>query len=226
MLIHRSRWIVSRIVWTSCGGTSSSVWVSPFVRCNVTLVTARALAEGAAGRRWRRRGRLVAGDAAAGEVLLHEKHVVRAGAVDHRQQRAHARDLLALLVEEPAEEALAHRVVVLARDLDEARDLLRHRLLLRERQRDRLAVVVERDLRRRHGRRHDGLAGVEEVLHDHHRVVPLLHRLPVEVRGQRRQRLRVVVHGDRHVLLRRGELVRNLRVQRVGEPAQVRSSIM
>ena len=42
---------------------------------------------------------------------------------------------------------------------------------------------------------------VEQVLDEHHRVVPLLHRLAVEVRRQQRQRLRVVVHGDGHVLL-------------------------
>ena len=57
------------------------------------------------------------------------------------------------------------------------------------------------------------VAGVEEVLHHHHRVVPLLERLPVEVRGELRQRLAVVVNGDRDVLLRGRELVRDLLVE-------------
>ena len=223
-LIHRPFSIVSRIVWTVCGGLSSSVCDWPFVRCSVTLVTTNRGARGtesAAGGRRRRRGRLVGRDAAPGEVVLDEKHVVRARAIDHGEQCAHARDLLALLVEEPAEEALAHGVVVLARDLDEARDLLGHRLLLRQRGQDRLSIVVERDLRRGHRGDHDRLAGIEEVLDDHHRVVPLLDRLPVEVRSEPGQRLRVVVDGDRHVLLRCGELACDLCVQGVGEAAHV-----
>ena len=62
---------------------------------------------------------------------------------------------------------------------------------------------------------------VEEILHHHHRVVPLLDRLPVEVRGQLGEVLRVVVHGDRDVLLRRGELMADLPVQRVGKRSHV-----
>jgi hypothetical protein len=48
-------------------------------------------------------------------------------------------------------------------------------------------------------------------------VVALLDRLPVEVRRQPRQRLGVVVHGYRDVLLGRAELVTDLAVQRLGE---------
>ena len=51
------------------------------------------------------------------------------------------------------------------------------------------------------------MIGVEEVLDHHHRVVPLLERLAVEVLRQQRQRLGVVVDRDRHVLLRGGELL-------------------
>jgi hypothetical protein len=43
-------------------------------------------------------------------------------------------------------------------------------------------------------------------------VVPLLDRLAVEVGGELRQRLGVVVDGDRDVLLRRAELVGDLLV--------------
>ena len=66
-------------------------------------------------------------------------------------------------------------------------------------------------------RDHDLLVKVEQVLDHHHRVVSLLDGLPVEVRGELRQRLRVVVDGDRDVLLGRAELVGDLLVQRVGE---------
>jgi diadenosine tetraphosphatase ApaH/serine/threonine PP2A family protein phosphatase len=63
----------------------------------------------------------------------------------------------------------------------------------------------------------DRLVRVEEVLHHHHGVVPLLDRLPVEVRGELRERLRVVVDGDRDVLLRGAELVPDLAVQGIRE---------
>ncbi len=59
--------------------------------------------------------------------------------------------------------------------------------------------------------------GVEQELDDHQRVVPLLDRLPVEVRGEERQGLGVEPDRDRDVLLRRRELVRHLLVQRLGE---------
>ena len=127
--------------------------------------------------------------------------------------------LLALLVEEPAEEVLADVLAVLACDLDEPGDLRGDRLLLFERDRDGFPVVGERGLRRRHGRRDDRLVGVEEVLDDHHRVVSLLDRLAVEVGGKLSERCRVVMHGDRDVLLRGGEFARDLRVQLVREPA-------
>jgi hypothetical protein len=54
---------------------------------------------------------------------------------------------------------------------------------------------------------------VEQVLDDHHRVIALLERLPVEVRGELRERLGVVVDRDCDVLLRGRELVRDLLVQ-------------
>ena len=48
---------------------------------------------------------------------------------------------------------------------------------------------------------------VEHPLHDHHGVVALLHRLPVEVRGELRKVVRVEPNRDRDVLLAGGELV-------------------
>ena len=73
------------------------------------------------------------------------------------------------------------------------------------------------DLRRLDGGDDDPLVRVQEVLHHHHRVVPLLDRLAVEVGGELGKRLRVVVDGDRDVLLRRAELVRDLLVECVRE---------
>ena len=70
----------------------------------------------------------------------------------------------------------------------------------------------------------DLLVRVEQVLDDHHRVVPLLERLPVEVRGELGQRLGVVVDRDRDVLLRRRELVADLLVQRVARSRARRDS--
>ena len=49
--------------------------------------------------------------------------------------------------------------------------------------------------------------GVEQVLDHHHRVVALLERLAVEEARKLGERLGVVVHRDRHVLLVGGELV-------------------
>ncbi len=48
-------------------------------------------------------------------------------------------------------------------------------------------------------------------------MIPLLDGLAVEVRGELREVLAVVVHGDRDVLLRRRELVPDLTVERLGE---------
>ena len=53
-------------------------------------------------------------------------------------------------------------------------------------------------------------------------MVPLLDRLAVEVGRELRQRLRVVVDGDRDVLLRGAELVRDLLVERVREAGHAR----
>ncbi len=99
------------------------------------------------------------------------------------------------------QELLADEVVLLAGERCERGDLLGDALLLLQRQRNRLPRVLERGLRRLDGRSHDVVVGVEQVLDDHHRVVPLLQRLPVEVRGEERERLRVEPDGDRHVLL-------------------------
>ena len=102
-------------------------------------------------------------------------------------------------------------------DLREGRDLLGDPTLLGQRQGDRLDGAAEGDLRRGHPGDDDLLAGVEEVLDEHHGVVSLLDRLAVEERGQLGERLGVVPDGNRDVLLRGAELVADLGVERVGE---------
>jgi hypothetical protein len=115
-------------------------------------------------------------------------------------------------------ELLADKIAFLAGEGGQCAYLVGDALLLRERQLNRLRRLGERRLRGLDTRDRDLVIRIEEVLDEHHRVVPLLHRLAVEVRGQQRERLRVVVHGDRHVLLRRGELVPDLLVHHLGEP--------
>ena len=66
-----------------------------------------------------------------------------AGALHGREEGAHRRHLLALLLEEPVQELLADELAVLPRDADEALDLLRHLALLRERELDGRDEVVE-----------------------------------------------------------------------------------
>jgi hypothetical protein len=112
---------------------------------------------------------------------------------------------------------LADEVVLLAGEGRQRRDLLRHALLLGECEGDRLARVREGRLRRL-DRGDDNLeVGVEQVLDDHHRVVPLLERLAVEVGREQRQRLLVEPDRDRDVLLGGGELVRDLLVELLGK---------
>ena len=87
------------------------------------------------------------------------------------------------------------------------------------------AAFREVGLRRRHTRDCHRLVGVEQELDEHHRVVPLLDRLAVEVRGQVRQRLGVEPDGDRDVLLRGPVLVADLLVDGVVELAHHGNSI-
>jgi hypothetical protein len=58
---------------------------------------------------------------------------------------------------------------------------------------------------------------VEQVAHDHHRVVALFDGLPVEARRELGKRLRVIVNRHRDVLLRCCELKRDLLVERLCE---------
>ena len=83
----------------------------------------------------------------AREPVLGE-HRVLARALDDGEQVAHRGDLLDLLLDEPLHELLAGVVAVLARGRGERVDLLRHALLLVERELHRLDDVGEPVLRR------------------------------------------------------------------------------
>ena len=159
----------------------------------------------------------------AGEVLLDVEEVVLP-AFDDREQLRHRGDLFPLFLQEPVEELLTDELSFLARELYELDDLVGHAFLLLQRERDRRDDVCEPRLRCLDSGDDDRLVGIEQVLDDHHRVVPLLDRLAVEVRCELRERLGVVVRGDRDVLLRRRELVRHLTIQRVGEVGHLRDS--
>src|SRR5215207_967332 len=148
----------------------------------------------------------------AREVVF-DVHRVVLGAFDDPQQVGHRRDLLDLLLDEPLHELLGGVVVLLPGERGERVDLLAHALLLRERQRDGRDDVGEVDLRGSDARDDRAVVGVQQVLHHHHRVVALLERLAVEEVRQLRERLGVVVHRDRHVLLMGGELVADLLVE-------------
>ena len=73
------------------------------------------------------------------------------------------------------------------------------------------------DLRRGDAGNRTGGVLVDQVLHHHHGVAPLLHRLGVEEPGHLRHGQRVVVHRARHVLLVGGELVADLHVELLDE---------
>ena len=191
----------------------SSTWLRRSVRRRISCTAL----ERAAGGRGRPRLERILSTRGAIEALLDGQQVVLA-ALDHGQQIAHRGDLLALLLQEPVEELLADELPLLPRELHQLHDLLRHALLLLECKRDGRDHVAKRGLRRLDSGRHDLVICIEEVLHHHHRVVPLLDGLAIEVGGELRKGLRVVVHRDRDVLLRRTELVPDLTVEGVREP--------
>ena len=58
---------------------------------------------------------------------------------------------------------------------------------------------------------------VEQILHEHHRVIALLDRLGVEVLGQLRQISAVEIDGDRDVLLRGTEFAADLLLEKTVE---------
>ena len=147
-----------------------------------------------------------------GDVVL-DPHGVGLRPRHDAQEVGHGGDLLYLLLDEPLQELLARVVALTAGGRGQRVDLLGDPLLLLERQRDGLDDVAERRLWSGDSRHERLGVGVEQVLDHHHRVLALFQRLPVEEAGQLRQRLGVVVHRARDVLLVGGELVADLLVQ-------------
>jgi ornithine carbamoyltransferase len=172
--------------------------------------------EGAARGRRRSGFERVLSAGRAAQVLLDREQVLLSS-LDDREELRHRRHLFTLLLEKPVQELLTDELPFLARELHEVDDLLGDPLLLREREGHGSDDIRECGLGGVDARRDDVVIGVEEVLHHHHRVVPFLHGLAVEVRCELREVLGVVVDRDGDVLLRRGELVPDLAVQGVCE---------
>jgi copper chaperone CopZ len=118
----------------------------------------------------------------------------------------------------PLHELLALVVAGVARDLEQLADPDRDLALLFERDLDRLDVVGERRARRLDPADIGHRAAIEEVVDHPHRVLALLLRLLIEERGELREGLARVVSADRNVLVRRGELSRYLRRERINKP--------
>jgi hypothetical protein len=115
------------------------------------------------------------------------------------------------------QELLGEVVVRLTRHREQVGDVHGHLLLLLEREADRRDVVRELRLRRADLGEVDPLVAVEQVVDHLHRVLALFLGLVVEELGELRVRLGRVVGPDRRVLVRRGELTRDLGVQGVDE---------
>ncbi len=115
------------------------------------------------------------------------------------------------------QELLADELALLAGELHEVDDLLGDPLFLREREGHGSDDIGKVGLRCVDARCDDVVIGIEEVLNHHHRVVPLLHGLAIEVRCELWEVLGVVVDRDGDVLLGGGELVPDLAVQSVCE---------
>ena len=104
-----------------------------------------------------------------------------------RTRRRHPRDLFDLFGEEPLHELLAEVVTLVAGDACQPADLLGHRALLLECHRQCVARCGERVAHCVHAGNLDVHVAVEQILHEHHRVIAFLDRLGVEVLGQLRQ---------------------------------------
>ncbi|EUA56791.1 hypothetical protein I553_8845 [Mycobacterium xenopi 4042] len=135
----------------------------------------------------------------------------------HPQQRGHQRHLLDLFAEEPLHELLAEVVAFVAGRGGQPADLLGDGTLLVKRQRQRLCRGVEPVADGAHTGDFDTEIAVEQMLYQHHRVISLLHRLPVEVVRKLRQMSVVEINRNRNILLGSSEFVVNLLLQQCVE---------
>ena len=146
----------------------------------------------------------VAGD----EVFQLEQ--VGAGTIGDPDKRRHQGHLFDLLLQEPLHELLAEVIALVAGHCREPADLLGDRAFLVERQRQRIARFVELIAHRVNSRDVDADIAIEQILHQHHRVVSFVERLAVKMLRQLREVRAVEIDGDRQVLLRASEFIENL----------------
>src|SRR6187431_1059052 len=152
--------------------TTSRTWrvisTSSVRRSVLSLISRTSESAAGGGRRARLERVLSAGRPR--HVLLDLEQVALSTLHD-REQLRHRRDLLALFLQEPVEELLPDELPLLPGELHELDDLVRHALLLLERERHGGDRVAERRPRPLDSGDRDLLVGVEKILHHHHRVV-------------------------------------------------------
>ena len=127
-----------------------------------------------------------------------------------RNRVRHQRHLFDLFLEEPLHELLAEVVALVARDRRQPADLVGDSTFLFEGQRQRFAWSVELVAHRVRARDLNAEVAVEQMLHQHHRVIAFLDRLAVKMLRQSRHNFAIEINRNRDVLLCRGEFVENL----------------
>src|SRR5699024_872302 len=145
-----------------------------------------------------------------GHVSSHEGlHVeqVPVGAVHHVEEGRHLGDLLDLLLKEPLQELLADVFVLVPGDLGQTLELRGHFTLLLQGQCNQIPRSGEIGHDIAHIGKSEVDVHVQEMTHDHHRVVTFFQGLFVEEPGQLGQVLVVEPGCDRHVLVGGRELV-------------------
>ncbi len=105
-------------------------------------------------------------------------------ALGHPNQGPHQAHLFDLFFEEPLHELLAEEVTLVAGHRRQLADLFGDRAFLIQRQRQRVVWFVELIAHRTHTRDLDVHIAIEQMLHQHHRVVSFLDRLAVKVLRQ------------------------------------------
>src|SRR5438876_9006232 len=129
----RSGWLQT-IPIAAGSGYSCVLWSPRYEYSSVTLLNRdlrKTPSESAAGRRRCARVHALVADRVPRQIVLDEQDVRLRRTLDDFQEVGHARDLLALFLQEPVCELLADVVSLLARERGERDDLLRHFLLLR-----------------------------------------------------------------------------------------------